>query len=368
MRKYLVALLLSLMMLPLSAETVSQKQAMQMAQLFFNQASGKVTAPPKLVYNGRRLTTNRLFVPFYVYNNSLGGFVIISADNKAYPILGYSLKESFDPDALGETEKALLQSYALEVEFVRYDGNPVDKVADAWINYDEFLAGVLGAQYIATDPKISIEESEEMVYQAIEKDDAVFSDIYTPEQWLEMIGEELAKTESVPLAIIGNGLIYPAVVYGRQGDYFRLEMTKRNQWLMRLNATDVISSNMASVVNAPIRVENFMAEEAPFADHDAFLEEVGQTEAYRTSKAGIDVPMLEDEPLVKASGGGKFEVLLPEGAVASTVYNISGAAITRKKYNQEYVIPVDLSAEPYGFYIVTVLGESGQSYGIKLYR
>ena len=72
------------------AEVVPQKQAMQLAQNFFNTMYGTVTGRPKLVWNGRELTTNRLFTPFYTYNSPKGGYVTISADSKAYPVLSYS--------------------------------------------------------------------------------------------------------------------------------------------------------------------------------------------------------------------------------------------------------------------------------------
>ncbi|MDE6010724.1 MAG: Spi family protease inhibitor, partial [Muribaculaceae bacterium] len=70
---------------PLMAETVSQKQAKELAQKFFDQAYHERTAPVSLVYNGKKLTTDRLFTPFYVYNQPRGGFVMISAENKAFP-------------------------------------------------------------------------------------------------------------------------------------------------------------------------------------------------------------------------------------------------------------------------------------------
>ena len=56
------------------AEVVPQKQAMQLAQNFFNTMYGTVTGRPKLVWNGRELTTNRLFTPFYTYNSPKGGY------------------------------------------------------------------------------------------------------------------------------------------------------------------------------------------------------------------------------------------------------------------------------------------------------
>ena len=156
MKKTILTFLAAISIFSMKAETVSQKQAQQQAQLFFNEAAGRVTPPPKLVYNGRRLTTDRLFNPFYIYNNSLGGFVIISAENKAYPILGYSLKDKFDPDGIGETELALLKSYASEIELVRYDSQPVESAVKAWQDYAGYVDSIIKAKYEATDPKISV--------------------------------------------------------------------------------------------------------------------------------------------------------------------------------------------------------------------
>ena len=48
------------------AETVSQKEASRLAGLFFNAANGRVMSAPKLVYNAKKLPTDRLFSPFYL--------------------------------------------------------------------------------------------------------------------------------------------------------------------------------------------------------------------------------------------------------------------------------------------------------------
>lgn len=352
-----------------AAETVSQKQAQQLAHLFFNEVAGKVTAPPKLIYNGKRLTTARLFTPFYVYNTSLGGFVIISAENKAFPILGFSLKDNFDPEQLGETETALMQQYAREIEFVRYDTEPVDGAIWAWQHYPEYVDGILKAAYIATDPLITTEEAYGLIESAVDRDDAIYSDIYTPEQWRTMIIDELALKQSAPLGIIGGEKIFPAVVYGRQGDYFRIEMTKRNSWLMRLNATEAIPSNMVTLVVNPIYLPLDIAEELPFEIHDSFIAEVAEIESGRTSKPSIDSPNLSEErPLVKANGSGHFEIILPENVRMVTVYNLAGAIVRHYRYSDTQSAHIDLSAEPFGFYIVNAEGESGTPYGMKLYR
>ena len=368
MKRLVVCLTAVLCLFSLRAETVSQKQAQQLANLFFNEAAGRVTAPPKLVYNGRRLTTNRLFTPFYVYNAPAGGFVIISAENKAYPILGFSLKDNFDPERIGDTEKELLTSYAMEIELIRYDSAPVEGAIWAWQHYADYVHGILTAPYEATDPKFSVEESLDMVDRAIIADDAVYSDMYTPEQWRDMILDELRMKESVPMVLVGVRELYPLVVYGRQGDYFRLEMSRRNSWLMRINATDVISSAMVSVVMNPLLIPDFAEEEVPFEEHDSFLDEIAEIELNRREVASSDITVVEDRPVVRPLGGGHYEIIVPEPVALARVYNIAGALVKVQTFGGTDIANIDIAPEPTGFYFVTLVGESGTPYGVKLYR
>ena len=129
------------------AETVTRKEANSLAQTFFNAAYGEVTAPPQMVWNGRQLTTDRLFSPIYVYNSPKGGYVIISAENKAYPILGYSLKRKFDRETLTDDENNILKKYAREIEIVRYDARIPEKALAAWQNLQGYIAEILATPY-----------------------------------------------------------------------------------------------------------------------------------------------------------------------------------------------------------------------------
>ena len=368
MKRSVVYILAFMSLLAASAETVSQKQAQQLAHLFFNEAAGRVTAPPKLIYNGRKQTTGRLFTPFYVYNTALGGFVIISAENKAYPILGFSLKDNFDPERLGDTERELLTSYALEIEQVRYDSNPVDDATWAWQHYADYVHGILTAPYVATDPNISLSESMDIVERGIKSDNAIYSDMYTPDQWRDMILDEIKLKESVPMVLVGIRQLYPVVIYGYQGDYFRMEMSKRNSWLMRLNATDIVSSAMVSVVGNPVVTPEVEEDVIPFEDHDAFIDEINVIEANRMSVSSIDKPVIADHPVLKPLGAGHYEISAPEPIVSATVYNLAGAIIKHLTFNGTNVANIDISPEPTGFYFVRVTGESGTPYGMKLYR
>lgn len=125
------------------AETVSQKEASRLAQIFFNAANGRVMPKPKFVYNGKQFTTDRLFSPFYVYNMAKSAYVIISADNKAFPILGYDLTENFDPNNMDAEIFTSLSRLAKDIEVVRYDSRIPEMAVTAWNDYREYVANTL---------------------------------------------------------------------------------------------------------------------------------------------------------------------------------------------------------------------------------
>lgn len=129
--------------LAMKAETVSQKEASRLAEVFFNTSAGQLMGKPKLVYNGKYLTTNRLFSPFYVYNHPKGGFVIIAADNKAFPVLGYSLKETFSSDNIDDSTKELLTEYSKDIEYIRYDSRIPEEAIEAWTNIPTYIHSLL---------------------------------------------------------------------------------------------------------------------------------------------------------------------------------------------------------------------------------
>ena len=127
----------------LHAETIGQKEAKAMAQKFFNESRNYVTPPVTYVYNGKDLTTRRLFTPFYVFNSPAGGFVVVSAENKAFPILVYSLKESFDKDRMTPMTKAILSDFARDIEMIRYDSRIPSDAVEQWATYPEVVFDML---------------------------------------------------------------------------------------------------------------------------------------------------------------------------------------------------------------------------------
>lgn len=125
------------------AETVGQKEAKAMAQKFFNESKNYVTAPVSYVYNGKNLTNQKLFTPFYVFNSPSGGFVVISAENKAFPILGYSLSVPFDKDRMTPMVEEILTDFSRDIEMIRYDSRIPTAAMEQWFTYPEVVFDML---------------------------------------------------------------------------------------------------------------------------------------------------------------------------------------------------------------------------------
>ena len=350
-------------------ETISQKEASAVASKFFSTVNPNSMAKPTLIYNGRGLTTNRLFNPFYVYNNSEGGFVIVSAENKAFPVLAYSLSDKFNPDEIDDSLRALLKNYAADIERIRYVSNIPYMAIEAWQDLDNYIKDILNSPYDATDPDLSVKEALETL-ESIESNDSsddLFSFIYSPEQWTDMINDELNDRNDLSLGLISGTELVPFVIHGRKGDFYRLRWNdKYNDWLMRLSSTEIFNDNELADLRRIEPKEENEADEIPFM----FLDEIL---SYRSSILENTQKMLEDkinpkEPIIKSMGGGKYEIKLPEKAILAQVYNLSGSMVNRYEYKNSDLIHVSLEGQPYGFYFIRIVTEDGNSYGAKILR
>lgn len=350
-------------LLTASAETITRKQATRMAQDFFNQAAGQVTAPVRQVYDGRRLTTQRLFPPFYVFNHPAGGFVIISAENKARPILGYSFTTPFSPDHISDRMKAVLTSLAHDIEMIRYDSRIPEEAIAAWTDWPGYLTGVLESRPVYESPGMTPQEAGELINSLVLTDDydASMSDIYTPAQWSTLVAEELRRNHSVALGFIGNGDVTPVVVYGKRGDFFRLLPEEEGDVVLALQATEYMSSHMIASLASTPPLPPAVEEDPPFLFHDSFA---AGTRAIDSDPADMMRPGV---PQLIASGA-HYEIRMPEPAVSAAVYNLGGAPVLRLSYDKADVVNFSLDREPTGFYFVQITGASGTPYGLKLIR
>ena len=129
-------LLLFLLVFPalLYAAPVDPNMAQQVACNFLGIGlSAQGNKPNKL----RRVAQQAMNNPqYYIFNNEDGGFVIVSGDDCATPILGYSNEGSIDLDDLPIQLEELLQAYAMEIqEAVDLNLQATNEVAEEWTKY-----------------------------------------------------------------------------------------------------------------------------------------------------------------------------------------------------------------------------------------
>lgn len=356
-KKIIFSFLLPFFSLYTAAETVSRRQAETIATLFFNAAKEQVMASPNLVYNGRGLTTNRLFIPFYIFSHPTGGFVVISAENKTYPILGYSLNEHFDSNKLSSALKSLLTQYAIEIERIRYDSSVPTQAIDAWGNIHQYIASILQAPYEGTDVirpwQEIVDDIAEAPYRA--DIDNLVSEIYTPQQWEELIDSQLSINKNVELGLISplNATITPAVIKGKKGNYYSLYLGSVTPGLWKLFSNEILSTGQLALFTNP--------PQAPWPEDPSDIN-------FSQPKSSITEIIPTSTPIIEWQGSGHFKVDLSEPVVLTRIYNMAGALMQEQTFRDTSTAFLDISNAPNGFYFALLIGESGKPYGIKLYR
>ena len=128
MKKTLLILLALLSWQIVSAEVVTERQARQRAADFFAAAEAKTKASAtrpddfKLVATFPDVSTKAspIAAPaMYIFDRPAGGYAIVSGDDVARPVLGYSLSGSFPITDIPDNLRALLQWYADIIAFAR---------------------------------------------------------------------------------------------------------------------------------------------------------------------------------------------------------------------------------------------------------
>lgn len=68
---------------------------------------------------------------YYLFNYADRGFILISAEDACYPILGYSFDVTLSPEAMPDVMKQWLNNYVYEIQSVRQSGLEADAEIDA---------------------------------------------------------------------------------------------------------------------------------------------------------------------------------------------------------------------------------------------
>lgn len=310
-KKILAIILMACSVIGAFGENVTRKQAQKIADTFFNTSYGIHMAPSSYVWNGRQLTTNRLFAPFYVFNHPKGGFVIISAESKAFPILGYSRTGKFEREKLTEEEQEWLKKFAMEIELIRYDSRVPTQAMKAWQDIPMHITKMLENPYDTPEFDSLSSHRKEILEQIDRRNNSVIMpsavefDIYDPDKYR---------------------------------DY---------------NLDDVL---------APAADDA----EIPFSFYEDFIKEIAREKEMR--EAGLEEILAPTKPVVSILGGAHYSIKFPQQIVMTRIYSMQGARMQERYYKATDTVNADISSLPQGFYALLALGEDGHVYGIKIYR
>lgn len=109
----------------LSAREISQKEAEKVAKNFFYEMkANERLSYDQMIIEESFSSLREGTVVYYAFNFQNGGFVIVSADDSYYPILGYSDTNIFKEDGAPENFKAWMNGYAEDIKAAKNSKKP----------------------------------------------------------------------------------------------------------------------------------------------------------------------------------------------------------------------------------------------------
>ena len=113
------------------ATPVSLQRATEVADSFLQNASP--AGPHRAPARARLVSSSVKQAPYYVFENTAGGFVIVAGDDIAYPILGYSSNTQWASNNIPDNVQAWLDNYSRQIQWAQdNDIQPDSTITNAW--------------------------------------------------------------------------------------------------------------------------------------------------------------------------------------------------------------------------------------------
>ena len=129
MKKSLLSIILMLFGFGLFASSVSLQSAQTIAEKYYKHfAISKTNSTVTDVITEQKNGVNT----FYIFTFSGGGFVMVSADDAAIPILGYSADETFDKNNIPPNAQAWFDQRSAEIKSIIDDGLSNTQTLQEW--------------------------------------------------------------------------------------------------------------------------------------------------------------------------------------------------------------------------------------------
>ena len=128
--KKIITFLLLIPCTSLFAKSVSLEMAKIIAQNWYKHFAADKNATGEI--NGYFVTKSNRYDSYYTFVFEEGGWVIVSADDAAEPILGYSFTSLFSKEKNHPALKSLLEKYKALIDYVVSNRLMIEETADLW--------------------------------------------------------------------------------------------------------------------------------------------------------------------------------------------------------------------------------------------
>lgn len=120
----------------LFADKVELKEAQEVATKFYNQKYlvNNPDATASFYITETFTTENEGEDVMYIFNFSNGGYAVVPADDRLYPVVGFSFSGAYNPDMAPENCKYVIRNFGKQVTHVRTNNVQSDVNAQAWAN------------------------------------------------------------------------------------------------------------------------------------------------------------------------------------------------------------------------------------------
>ncbi|MBS4012374.1 MAG: C10 family peptidase, partial [Bacteroidetes bacterium] len=116
-------------------QSVSKEEALVLANNFFSILSEKYSDPQAVSNEYVYLSDKSSEPTLYIFNAHSEGFVIIAADKKVYPVLGYSFNSKLpdDKEQWSPSFEAWIEMYSMQIDAIRIENSEAEKsITEAW--------------------------------------------------------------------------------------------------------------------------------------------------------------------------------------------------------------------------------------------
>ena len=127
---------------------LSENQAMSVASNVYKERSGMVYEQDISIEHVEIISSNSVIV-FYIFHLSPQGFIIISADDRSHPLLGYSFKNNFSTSGMPSNLLYLFNLFKSEIYTISLSSDSQSlEMKDLWNNYLTGENLILGSRNI----------------------------------------------------------------------------------------------------------------------------------------------------------------------------------------------------------------------------